>query len=140
MHALAFIDRDVRHTSRPHHHTHNTHTLTVSATMLPRRKRSAAERRAQRQRAAARHLGWALKACDQLVAHRGCAGAHQLDWLVEQLRGGHKWAVSERIVKQTVDNPKPAVDAPVPQAMEGIVEVDVASAPAFTLCSALHSE
>ena len=100
--------------------------------MLPRRKRSAAERRAQRQRAVARHLGWTLKAHVQLVAHRGCAGTHQLDCLVDQLRGGHKSAVSERIVKQTVDNPKPAVDAPVPQAMEGIVEVDVASAPAIT--------
>ena len=40
--------------------------------------------------------------------------------------------VSERIVEQTVGNPKPAVDAPVPQAMEGIVEGDVASAPAVT--------
>ena len=35
-------------------------------------------------------------------------------------------------MEQTVDNAKQAVDAPVPQAMEGIVEVDVASALAVT--------
>ena len=40
--------------------------------------------------------------------------------------------VSERIVEQTVDNTKQAVDAPIPQPMEGIVEVGVASAPTVT--------
>ena len=40
--------------------------------------------------------------------------------------------VSERIVEQTADNPEPAVDAPVPKAMEGIVEGDVAFALAVT--------
>ena len=25
VHALAFIDKDIRHTSRPHHHHHNHH-------------------------------------------------------------------------------------------------------------------
>ena len=40
---------------------------------LRRRRKTSAERRAQRNRAAARHIGWLLKGVAELEAHRGSA-------------------------------------------------------------------
>ena len=86
-------EKDTDTDTLPHTpHTPHTHTacsrnaqespfyVRVAAAMFPRGERSALERRDKRQRAGARHAGWAY---DQLVAHRSGAATHQLDSLEE---------------------------------------------------------
>ena len=119
------------------HDTHRTpHTQTTAAVtlksfslhcgvaarnLMASHRRSARERRAQRARAEARFADGGTPAS-------GFTPSHALVRVMADLQE----RVSERIVEQTIDNPEPAVDALVPQAMEGIVEGDVAFALAVT--------
>ena len=71
-----------------------------------RRLKTTAERKAQRARASARHVGWLLGGVDSLEAHRGCQVGHLLRELAAALRG-------EGEGKASKDDRGPAAHQPV---------------------------
>ena len=118
------------HTARTHHDSRDAQEFLTPVWRSSRKSHGLAsslrERRAQRARAKARFAGRLCKMVE--LWRRGFAPSHAL----MRVMADSQERVSERIVEQTADNPEPAVDAPVPQAMEGIVEGDVAFALAVT--------